>query len=834
MAATRPGPGPLVPYREKRSADRTPEPFGTIRPAPRGRPGRFVVQLHAARRRHYDFRLELGGVLVSWAVPRGPSLDPAEKRLAVHVEDHPLDYATFEGVIPPGNYGAGAVLVWDQGRWTAVEDPVEGLRRGKLLFDLHGYKLRGRWTLVRTRGGDEWLLIKKADTWSSTSRELADESILSGLTLDERRDPAARVAALTDALSRRKAARRRLLAREVTPMLAGTRDQPFSSDDWIFELKYDGFRLLLGRDGDRPELRFRGGRDVTAVFPDVARALVALPFGHLVLDGEVVVPDDEGRPSFQRLQRRVQLTRPAEADRAAVELPATVYVFDLLALEGFDLRSLPLVERKALLERVVPKSGPLQPALVVPGRGEALYGEVERLGFEGILAKKANAPYRGGRSTDWLKIRVEQTDDFAVIGFTRPRGSRHGFGALHLGLFEDGEIAYAGRAGSGFGDAELRDVAARLEAAPRTAPPARGNPPTGPGHVWVEPGLVCEVRFKERTDDGRLRQPVFLRFRPDKSPGECRRDGDGGAPLPASPPEERRIEVTNPDKVFWPAQGYTKRDLVEYYRTIAPSILPWLRDRPVVLTRYPDGIDGKSFYQKDAPGFVPGWIRTERIWSEHAGREIDYFVCDDADSLAYLANLGTIPLHAWASRVGRLTLPDWCVLDLDPKGAPFAHVVRVAREIRALCEEIGLPSFVKTSGASGLHVLLPLGGRCTYEQSRLLGELLGRVIVARLPKIATIARVVKARAGKVYVDYLQNRHGQTIAAPFSVRPLPGAPVSMPLRWSEVGARLDPARFTIRTAPSRVKRWRGDPCLDVLSAAPDLVRTLSRLGTLLGP
>ncbi|MGH7819370.1 MAG: non-homologous end-joining DNA ligase, partial [Candidatus Binatia bacterium] len=408
------------------------------------------------------------------------------------------------------------------------------------------------------------------------------------------------------------------------------------------------------------------------------------------------------------------------------------------------------------------------------------------------------------------------------------------FGALHLGCYEDGRLVYAGRAGSGFTERQLAEVGARLEAAPRSAPPP-GNAPKGKEHVWVEPAIVCEVSFTEWTEEGLLRQPVFLRFREDRTVEDCLRKT--GAPRPAEPaspvePAERVVPFSNLDKVFWPEEGYTKGDLIEYHRRVAEWLLPYLRDRPLVLTRYPDGIGGKSFYQKDAPGFVPGWVRTERMWSEHAGREIDYFVCDDLDSLLYVVNLGTIPIHVWSSRAASIQRPDWCVVDLDPKEAPFEHVVRIALEIRSVASEIGLECFIKTSGATGLHVLFPLGGQCTYDQSRTLGELVSRVIVGRLPEISTITRTIRARGGRVYLDYLQNRHGQTIVAPFSVRPLPGAPVSTPLSWSEVGPRLDPRRFTIRTVPARMLR-RPDPLLPVLDRAPDLLGALARLAGILG-
>ncbi len=795
---------PLEKYRAKRSAESTPEPFGR---GSADRPHLFVVQKHAARALHYDFRLEWGGVLKSWAVPKGPSPDPADKRLAVEVEDHPVEYADFEGRIPEGNYGAGTVIVWDRGRWTPIGDPDEGARNGKLLFELSGYKLKGVWTLVRTKRkgkpeSKEWLLIKERDATARPggAAALPQESILSGLTLEELAAGADRAKDLREELLRLGALRRRVRASEVELMLAETRDEAFTKKGWLWELKYDGYRVLAERNGAEARLLYRHGMDATAIFPDVTRALRALPFESLVLDGEIAVNDEKGRPRFGRLQQRALLSRPADIERATVELP---------------------------------KAGPLRFAEHFEEEGEALLDEVRSIGVEGIVGKKADARYRGGRSADWIKVRLARTDDFVIVGYTAPKGSRAGFGALHLGQFEGGELVYAGRAGSGFTEKQLTALRERLAADRRDTPPCSGNVPTGKEHVWVEPNLVCEVRYTERTDDHLLRQPVFLRLREDKKPEECvRQDATAAQPAVPPPPKlappEKKVPFSNLGKVFWPDEGYTKGDLIDYYREISPWLLPYLKDRPIVMTRYPDGIAGKSFYQKDAPSFTPSWFRTERIWSEGVDREIDYFVCDDLESLLYVANLGSIPLHVWASRVEALERPDWSILDLDPKGAPFAHVVKVALAIRALCEEIEMPAFIKTSGATGLHVLLPLGGQCTYHESRTLAEILAKVVERQLPEISTTVRSVGARGGKVYIDFLQNVHGQTIASPFSARPLPGAPASAPLKWNEVNAKLTVGKFTIKTLPSRMKRLKVDPLLDVLTLKPDLSRTLARL------
>ena len=828
---------PLDKYRQKRSAETTPEPFG------RGgadRPHLFVVQKHAARALHWDFRLEWGGVLKSWAVPKGPSPDPADKRLAVEVEDHPVEYADFEGRIPEGNYGAGSVIVWDRGRWTPIGDPDEGEKKGKLLFELAGYKLRGVWTLVRTRRkggkeGKEWLLIKERDAFARTgaAATLPQESILSGLTVEEVGAAASRSEEIASELARLEAPRRRVAASEAGLMLAETREKPFTKPGWIWELKYDGYRVLAEREGGQARLFYRHGMDATAIFPDLARALRALPFDSFVIDGEIVILDEKGKPSFGRLQKRALLSRPADVDRATVELPATLFAFDLLGFGGYDLRKLPLSERKRLLGKLVPRAGPLRYADHVEEKGEELFEGVRAMGLEGIVGKKADAAYRAGRSADWIKVRLDRADDFVVVGYSQPQGSRAGFGALHLAQYENGRLVYSGRAGSGFTEKQLGQIRDRLAAERRKTPAFTGAVPTGKDHIWVEPRLVAEVRFKERTGEGLLRQPVFLRLREDKRPEECVRQDAPATdapppPAPALAEPEKTVPFSNLDKVFWPKEGYTKGDMIAYYREIAPWLLPYLTDRPLVMARYPDGIEGKSFYQKDAPSFAPAWLRTERIWSEGTERDIDYFVLDDLESLLYVANLGSIPLHIWASRVEALERPDWSILDLDPKGAPFAHVVEVAQAIRRLCEKIQMPAFIKTSGATGLHVLLPLGGQCTYQESRTLAEILAKVVEQELPDIATTVRSVGARGGKVYIDFLQNVHGQTIAAPFSVRPMPGATASAPLKWTEVNEKLDVSAFTIKTLPARMKRLKKDPLAPVLTEKPDLARALARL------
>jgi len=832
----------LSTYRAKRAFDRTPEPGGL---APKAAPkpgGLLIVHMHDATRLHWDLRLEMDGVLKSWAVPKGPSANVADKRLAVKVEDHPLEYGDFEGVIPEGNYGAGTVIVWDRGVWVPLEDPNEGLEKGKLLFELRGYKLRGRWTLIKLKKTPkEWLLIKERDEYVSTE-PYSNESVLSGLTNDELRDAKQRAEPIKKALEKLGAPKRNLRVEDTELMLAETRDQPFSKAGWLFEVKLDGYRMRAACQNGEAILYSRKGLDFVGAFPEIARAVKAIPYDGVILDGELVVLNESGHPSFGKLQARAKLSGRAEVKRAAIEAPATLYVFDLLAFAGYDLRKLPLIERKEILQKILPPAGPLRYSEHFEKNGEALYEQVVNLGLEGIVAKKADSPYRNGRSSDWLKIRADRIDDFVIVGFSKPKGSRGGFGSLHVGAYKDGRLIYCGRAGSGFSGNELAEISATLQSLVRKTPPCdppeHGALPKGPDHTWVEPRLVCDVRYKEFTKDGLLRQSVFVRFRDDKKPEDVtmpgqgngeRSAGDDPAPVPQFPvPVSREVKFSNLDKVFWPEEKYTKGDLIEYYRSMGPWLLPYLKNRPVVLTRYPDGINGKSFYQKDAPGFVPDWIQTIPIWSEDTQRDIQYFVCNDVETLVYLVNLGTIPLHIWMSRIDDLTRPDWCLIDLDPKEAPFANVITLAKTMKKLCDDVAMPAFIKTTGKSGLHIMLPLGRQLTYAQSLQLAILFARLVTDQHTDIATTARTISKRAGKVYVDAFQNRAGQLMVAPYSVRPSPQAPVSMPIEWDEVNGKLHNSNFTIANALKRMQKLGHDPVARVLELKPNLVGVLERL------
>jgi bifunctional non-homologous end joining protein LigD len=825
-------------YRAKRDPGRTPEPFGGepgLRAMPPDAARIFVVQQHAARALHYDLRLEIDGVLVSWAIPKGPSLDPAQKRLAVQTEDHPLEYADFEGRIPAGNYGAGAMIVWDRGIYRSRDgrSPAEGLAQGKLDLELEGHKLRGRFALVRTKrgAGREWLFFAKRAVGAREGELIEREpaSVLSGLTVGELRDGRRLDAELEAAAAQAGAKRRVLDAAALRPMLATPDSTPFRRRGWLFELKYDGVRALAEKHGDRVRVFARSGADRTTQYAEVANALRHLPLEDAVIDGEIVAVDALGKSSFERIQRRFTPSDPEAVAQARREIPVAFYAFDLLGVVGHDLRELPLSMRKALLARLAPRTGFVRFADHVEEDGIGLFEAAQRHGLEGVIAKRADSKYEAGRRTkSWLKLKVPHTRLLAIAGSLPGRGSRGAIGSLILAGLRDGEWVYTGNVGSGLTSEQLETLDAALAERRVSQPPFSGAPERWPKGVrFAQPELVCEVRFTEVTSAGLLRQPVFVRLREDVAPERCEAPASGRKALHSEPaprdeaPAAEEPRLTRLDKVFWPVEGYTKGDLLAYYESVWPWIAPYLRDRPLVLTRYPDGIEGKSFYQKNAPEFTPAWALRQAIDGT------DYFVCNELRTLLHVVNSGAIPLHVWSARLDTLERPDWLILDLDPKQAPFSSVVLIARHLHALFDALDVRHFVKTSGQAGIHVLLPLAAAYTHDESRALAEAIARTVCAELPELATVTRPVAGRGDKVYVDFLQNGRGKLIAAPLCVRPKPGAPVSMPLGWREVTPRLAPSRFTIRTA-LRILERRGDPLREVLGPGIDAVRLLEDL------
>jgi bifunctional non-homologous end joining protein LigD len=847
-------PGGLGPYRDKRDPIATTEPFGAERTRSTGatRVGRFVVHLHGATRTHYDLRLEVGGTLMSFALPKGPSLDAREKRLAVQTEDHPLEYLDFEDVIPEGSYGAGPMIAWDMGRVRYLEGTAEeGILRGKIDFELAGFKLAGRFGLIATgrRSGpgaperNQWLLVKKGDSASSTDRDPLREqpaSVLSGLTLEELGRRGQIAAAIEHAAAERGAPEGSVDARVMVPMPCSTANAPLDDPDRLYELKLDGVRIVAEKQGQHVSLRYRHGRAATASYPEIARALSTLCPERVVLDGEIVAFDERGRPRFQRLGPRIQALRSADVLRAAAETPVVYLVFDLLQIGARDLRGLALRDRKQLLAELLRGRGFVRALDHIAGQGRALFELCQAEALEGIVVKRARSAYRPGprRSDDWIKLKCVRDDELVIVGWEEGKGARSKLGALRIASFQGDELILRGRVGSGLDQRSIRMLSERLAALEVDAATASGQlTPAAKGRPHhVLPELVARVRFVGWSDDGHLREPVFVGLREDIDPRACTAGPTGESYDPdrmisaIEPVITTRVTVTNRDKVFWPGEGITKGDLCDYYATVAPVMLPFLKDRPVVLVRHPDGIEGKSFYQWRAPAGTPSFITTlelrDATGAQGRGKK-SVFLLNSLDALVHIANLGAIPIHVLASRAADPACGDFFTIDLDLGGNPFRLAATLALTLRELLESVGLVGFPKTSGQKGLHVLVPVGQNVPFAVTQLLAELFGRLLEASHHEIATMERRVSQRAGKLYIDTGQTGRSRTIVAPYSVRAHPGATVSTPLGWDEVHAALDPKCFTIATVPSRIAE-QGDPMAELLEHRPNVKRAVEKL------
>jgi bifunctional non-homologous end joining protein LigD len=771
----------LSEYRRKRDPKKTPEPFG----AKRGKQKEpiFVVQRHDARRLHYDFRLERNGALASWAVPKGVPLEPGQQHLAVHVEDHPLDYATFEGEIPKGEYGAGTVEIWDNGTYELVEEK----KNGGLTVLLHGRRLEGTWSLVPAHlSGDEknWLIVRKRDAAQPAPRKPATYS----------------------------------------PMLATLAEEVPRGAGWTFEVKWDGYRAIATVSGSETTLTSRNRNDLTARFEHVAREIAkAAKTPDCVLDGEVCALDDEGRSSFSAMQQGKSGT------------PLVYYVFDLLELEGEPLVDLPLVERRKRLERLLDKRNRTVRLSETFDDGNALLEAAKQQRLEGIMAKRLDSKYAVGRRTrDWLKVKTHGEQEFVIAGFTKGTGRRaSSFGSLVLGYFRGRELVYAGNVGTGFNSREIDKLLDKLRPLKRDTSPFREVPKMPKVRksdvIWVEPKLVCEVEFAEWTHDGRLRAPSYKGLREDKAAEEVRRETPLGDRITKG---SRELKLSNLDKVFFPVEGITKGDLLEYYRAVAPALIPHLRDRPFTMVRWPDGIEAGRFFQKDAPSHMPEWIPTYRalVSTREAPRRkkwVNFPLVNDELALLWMVNMGCIDMNAWYSRVDKPDRPDFVLFDLDPSpDVGFKETVQVALLIKQALDAFGLVGFPKTSSADGMHVLVPVERRYTYDETREFAEIVAGAIARTNRGLATTEWTKSKRRG-VLIDANQNGEGKTIASVYSVRPRPGAPVSTPLRWSEVKEDLDPLAFTMPVVLDRIRK-HGDLFEGVLTTKQRLTDALKAL------
>lgn len=781
----------LEEYRRKRRFAVTPEPApGKAAPRAEG-PFFFMVHKHDARRLHYDLRLELEGVLASWAIPKGPSYDPAAKRLAVQTEDHPFEYGSFEGRIPEGEYGAGDSIIWDRGTYDTVPPGQAAAQRqkGHLVIELNGEKLKGRWHLVRTapRGGKpQWLLFKARDGLENPALDVVEErpeSVVSGRRVT--RGPVSK-----SALRASHPEPSALLDKVWPPMTAsvGEAREVKNGSHWL-EVKYDGFRALAAVSGGALSLLSRNRLDLAGRFPEVARALSRLTVGEAVLDGEVVALDRNGVPRFQLLQE------------GSVE--QRFVAFDLLWLEGEDLRSRPIEDRRDLLESVlanVPLPIEVSQRLELP-LDEALEA-ARRRGLEGLIAKRQGSRYRGGRSRDWLKLKLAGRQEVAIAGYTPIKADRNEIGALLVAVHTPRGFEYAGKVGTGFDAQTRRNLRELLEADRVDKPPVR-DPPRERGARWVQPRHVAEVAFSEWTRDGKLRQPSFQGLRVDKSPEECVREQPAQVAASAPAPAVRsRVTLTHGDRKVFPKSGITKAQVFHYYQQVAEVMVAALDGRPLAFEQYPKGLAGERVFRQAAL-HAPDWVTTVRI--EHGTRPVEHVVVDRREALEWLANYNALTLHMWSSRTPHLDQPDWVVFDLDPGERGLGDVVQLAQALRGMLEEIGLASVPKTSGKRGLHVLVPIARGHTHDDALGFAVAVTGTLAAAFPDIATTERSLAKRGGRSYLDAHQNGRGKTVVAPYALRAVEGAPASTPLRWSEVTPSLDPARFNLKTLPARLAR-----------------------------
>jgi len=887
----------LTAYKKKRSFTKTTEPEGG---KGTGKELRFVIQKHAASHLHYDFRLEMDGVLKSWAVPKGPSTDPKTKRLAMMVEDHPYDYRNFEGIIPAGEYGGGTVIVWDEGTYEALEAKDEDLagqekyllkelKKGSVKMILHGKKLKGEFALVKTKGmgHNAWLLIKHNDKYASAEDiTKKDKSILSKKTIEQvektskniygendkkanpKKDVVDKVAEKVDEKKSPKksetddlktilkTAEKQPFYNKLKPMLATLVDKPVDDDEWLYEIKWDGYRAVAFMNKKEIELKSRNDKSFNEKFYPIINALKDWNI-NAVVDGEVVVVNDKGLANFGALQNW-----RSEADGELL-----YYVFDIMWYNGFDLKSLPLTARREILKQLMPDHPLIHLSKDFDTSGTEFLAAAKKMDLEGIMAKRKNSTYevdrRGG---NWLKIKSNKRQEVVIGGYTKNDDTSKPFSALLVGVFEKGKFVYTGKIGTGFNIKTQKEMLAQFEllvidkpqfsTEPDINKPSRfrPNPPRAKA-TWLKPQLICEVSFTEMTSDGVMRHPSFEGMREDKKAKEVVLEkeketkeviGDNEIDKYITPPKGGKrktllnptdetqgrkvngndLKFTNLSKIYWPNEKITKRDLINYYYQVAPYILPYLKNRPQSLNRHPGGIDGPSFYQKDVTGKVPDWIDTYLYHAGDSDEDKHFLLGNNEATLLYMAGLGCIEINPWSSTIKKPDHPTWCIIDLDPDKNSFNQVIEAAQVTKQILDDIGVASYCKTSGSTGLHIYIPLGAKYTYEQSKEFARIVVTLVNRELPKYTSLERAVKDRKGKMYLDFLQNRSQATIAAPYSVRPKPGATVSMPLEWDEVKKGLKMKDFTIFNAIERIESL-GDIFKPVLEKGIDLKKVINK-------
>jgi bifunctional non-homologous end joining protein LigD len=811
----------LTTYRKKRDFKKTREPSGKKNKTTQFR---FVVQRHQASHLHYDFRLELGGVLKSWAVPKGPSLNPSQKRLAVMVEDHPVDYISFKGRIPEGNYGAGTVEIWDHGTFIPVnakEEPIseqmalQAIQKGEIKFQLKGKKLKGGFVLVKLKNDEKnWLLIKHKDEYAVNKIYDAEET-LNGTSQKTNGTSQKTITSIRFGKGKK-------LHDFIKPMLASISKTAFDDKDWLYEIKWDGYRAIAALKNGNLDLYSRNGIDFKTRFPSIAQALLKIKHD-VVLDGEIVLLNEKDLPDFQKLQHYEN----------HLNYPLIYYVFDMLSLDGKDTKQLPLTDRKKLVKKLLGKNKTVQYCDHIENNGIAFLDKAKEQGLEGIIAKKKDSSYTPGiRSKEWLKLKNVQSTEAVIVGYTEPQGGRTHFGSLILASPKAKKWQYRGHVGTGFSHEKLGSLKKMMKPLQTDESPFQEKVPLNGKTTWLKPKLVADIAYTEMTRDGIFRHPSFLRLRDEKTT-ETINDESLEDMKEVKRNEEVKVgketvAITNRHKIFWPDEGYTKGDVIDYYDKMSSFILPHLKDRPLSLKRNPNGIRDEGFYHKDAGENAPAFVKVFPVKSESSNKTIDYIVCNNKATLLYLANLGCIEMNPWNSTTQYPGKPSWLVIDIDPSAKnSFEEVVDVALMTKQVFDKAGITCFCKTSGASGLHVYAPMKNKYDYATIRDFAHIIAAMVQEQLPDTTSIERSLKKRGPKIYVDYLQNSGGQTLASVYSLRPKPGATVSTPLDWKEVTHKLHPSQFTIQNILERVKK-KGDLFKKVITSSNNIKTALKKL------
>jgi len=822
----------LADYKKKRNFKQTHEPKGGSNDnKSKQKKLRFVIQRHHASRLHYDFRLELDGVLKSWAVPKGPSLYPKDKRLAMQVEDHPIDYASFEGIIPKGNYGAGVVTIFDSGYYeftTAknAKEFLQDLEKGSLKFKLHGHILRGEFALVQMKGQEDnaWLLIKHKDRYAWDEPYNSEDNVqrkIKQAGVDFKKEKKGSAPKKLPKVSQKNKTEG-----FPKPMLAKLVEQLPEGREWRYEKKYDGFRILAVRNETGVQLYSRNGKDMNTLFPSLVTDLSSLD-RHVWLDGELVIENKQRKPHFQLI---------ASGEPIPSNLMLHYYVFDILRLEDEYVTDYALKEREELLTllfRRIKKSKIVQLTQILQGTAQQVKIKAGEQQWEGIIAKDVNSSYlQGKRSSFWSKFKLRNSQEAIICGYRLPQGSRSFFGALVLGYYRDGELVYIGNCGTGFNTKSLKDIYTTMHKHESGYKPFEEEVTVAKEKevTWLRPLLVCEVYYSEWTTDGRLRHPVFKGLRQDKDAEEIEKESS----MKNEKNEDlitigrKKVQLTNLNKEYWPKEHYIKGQMIAYYEQMADYILPFIKKKPISMHRFPNGIAAEGFFQKDVDtDNIPRWVKTAPIHSESTGKETDYIICNDKATLLYIANLGSIEVNPWLSSYQKPEHPDFAVLDLDPNGADFQELIQVATTAYETFEELKVPAFLKTSGSTGFHIYVYLKKKYTYDVARDFIELIAQMVQERHPDTTSLVRDPKKRKGMIYLDFLQNRRGQTIAAPYSLRPKEGATVSAPLRWDELTPKLHIADYNIKTMLKRVKEV-DDPWKTLWDSVVNIKQVLAKL------